>query len=252
MVKDADFTMYSRKKLSEAVFRAASKLKLLQLTSAGYNVVDLPLMAELGIPVATVGGANSQGVAEMAITLMLSLYRRLICLDMGVRRGKWRKALISGFDTFELAEKTVGIVGFGYIGKLVARRLRGFDCNILYYDIVAYPEAEKELDAKRVGLDHLLTESDVVTIHAPLTDNAGLIGKHELALMKPSAILINTARGRILDEPAFIDAFRDGAIAGGGLDVFQEEPINPDNELLTMGNVVLTPHAAGSTCESWS
>jgi len=252
IVKDADFLMLHGGRLSEAVLRAAGKVRLFQLLSAGYENVDLTLTGELGIPVANVGGANRQGVAEMAVALMLAVYRRLIHLDAGVRAGKWRQGLTTGFDTFELGEKTVGIVGFGRIGQMVSRRLRGFDNAILYCDVVAYPEAERELGARRVSLDQLLKESDVVTIHVPLLpENHGLIAERELSLMKSTAILVNTARGPIVDEGALIAALKAGRIRGAGLDVFQQEPIDRDNPLLALENVVLAPHAAGGTYESW-
>lgn len=252
IAKDADFIILHSGSLSEELLRNATKLRLLQLLSAGFENADLPLMAELGVPVANVGGANRQGVAEMAITLMLSVYRRIVALDNGVRSGGWREGLSTGFDTFELNEKTVGIVGFGRIGQTVAKYLRGFDNTILYYDVVAYPEAEKEYGAKRVSLEELLKESDIVTVHVPLLDeNYGLIGERELSLMKPTAILVNTARGPVLDEKAVTAALKEGRIRGAGLDVFEQEPINMDNPLLSLGNVVLAPHAAGGTYDSW-
>ena len=249
--KDADFIILHSGKLSEALLKGATRLKMLQLLSAGFDNVNLPLMADLGVPVANVGGANRQGVAEMAITLMLSVYRRIANLDVGIREGKW-EGLITGSDTFELNGKTVGIVGFGRIGQTVARYLRGFDNTILYYDLVQYPKAAKEYGAKSVSLGRLLQESDIVTIHAPLLpENYGLVGVQELSLMKPTAILVNTARGPIVNEKALIAALTKGRIRGAGLDVFDQEPINTDNPLLAMDNVVLTPHAAGGTYESW-
>lgn len=252
IAKDADFLMLHGGKLSEQLLRTATRVKMLQLLSAGFDNVDLPLMKELGIPVSNVGGANRQGVAEMAITLMLGVYRRLVAMDEGVRAGKWLEQLSTGFDTFELNGKTVGIVGFGRIGQMVAKYLRGFENTILYYDVVAYPDAEKEYKAKRVSLDELLRQSDIVTIHVPLLEeNYGLIGERELGLMKPTAVLVNTSRGPVVDEKALIAALKAGKIRGAGLDVFEQEPINKDNPLLKLKNVVLTPHAAGGTYDSW-
>jgi phosphoglycerate dehydrogenase-like enzyme len=252
IARDADFIILHGGRLSEELLRNAGKLRLLQLLSAGYENVDLDLTAELGIPVANVGGANREGVAEMAVALMLAVYRRLVALDAGVRAGRWREGLSTGLDTFELGGKTVGIVGFGRIGQIVARRLQGFENTILCCDVVAYPEAERELGAKRVSLEQLLTESDIVTIHVPLLpENRGLIGERELSLMKPTAVLVNTARGPIIDERALISVLKERRIRGAGLDVFEQEPINEDNPLLQMENVVLAPHAAGGTYESW-
>ncbi len=251
-VQEADFLMVFGFHPSAKVFRAARKARLLQLLSAGYEKVDLALLGEMGIPVSNVGGANAEGVAEMAITLMLAVYRRILHLDRAVRQGQWLADVVSGTNTFELAEKTVGVVGLGHIGKTVVRRLRGFDVTPLYYDAISYPDAERELGARRVSMDELMRRSDIVTIHVPLLPTTqGLIGRRELSLMKPTAILINTSRGPVVDEKALIQALQEGRIAGAGLDVFEQEPINRDNPLLKMDNVVLSPHAAGSTYESW-
>lgn len=252
LVKDADFILLHFAKISPEVLRAGKKVRLMQLLSAGYDNVDLTLTGELGIPVANVGGANAEGVAEHAITLMLAVYRRLHLLDRGVREGKWLWDIMKGSDTFELAEKTVGIVGLGNIGRTLAKRLRGFDNKLLGYDVVPPSPQERELNIQRVSLDQLLRESDIVSIHVPLLKSTrGLIGRREFSLMKPSAIIVNTARGPIIDEAALIEALQQKRIMGAGLDVFEKEPVDRNNPLLKMDNVVLTPHAAGSTVESW-
>ena len=252
IIGDADFLMLHGGRQSERVLRAGTKIKLLQLLSAGYDNVDLELMNELKIPVANVGGANRQGVAELTITLILAVLRRLNQMETGLKAGKWREELSSGLDTFELTEKTVGIIGFGMIGQTVAQLLRGFDTRILYSDVTAYPQVERELGVSRVSLDELLGEADIVTVHTPLLpETRRLIGKRELSLMKPTAVLINTARGEVLDEAALISALKEETIWGAGLDVFEREPISRDNPLLSMENVVLSPHAAGGTYESW-
>lgn len=253
ILKDADFLMLNGQgRVSEACMRSAGKLKLHQLLGAGYDRENLPLLSELGIALANTPGGLLNGVSEMAVTLMLALNRRLIHMDAGTRASKWRPDLSTGIDHYELTDKTVGIIGFGQIGKTVARRLRGFDNTILYYDPVSYPDAEKELKATRVPLDRLMRESDIVTIHAPLMpETRGLIGERELLLMKPSAIFINLARGPIVDERALIFVLQAGKIRGAGLDVFEQEPVEADNPLLKMENVVLTPHLAGTTREVW-
>jgi len=253
IMKDADFLMlHGRGRVSEKCLRSAGKLKLYQLLGVGYDGEKLPLLSELGIALANMPGAILNGVSEMAVTFMLALNRRLIQLDAGTRAGKWRPDLTTGIDHYELTDKTVGIIGFGQIGKAVARRLRGFDNTILYYDPVSYPDAEKELKATRVSLDRLMRESDIVTIHAPLMpETRGLIGERELLLMKPSAIFINLGRGPIVDERALISVLQAGKIRGAGLDVFEQEPVEADNPLLKMENVVLTPHQGGTTREVW-
>ncbi len=252
MVREADFLMLHGGRLSEPVLRAGRGIRLLQLLSAGYDNIDLELLRELGIPLANVGGANRQGVAEMAITLILAVLRKLAQMDPGLRAGLWKDAMSNGLDTFELAGKTVGIVGFGLIGQTVARLLLGFANRIYVADVVEHAEAEKELNANRVSLDELLRISDIVTLHTPLLPQTrGLIGKRELGLMKPTAVLVNTSRGGVVDEEALTKALESGTISGAGLDVFEKEPVDPRNPLLKMKNVVLSPHAAGGTYESW-
>ena len=252
IIREADFLMLHGGRPSENVLRAGSRVRLLQLLSAGYDNLHLDLMRELGIPVANVGGANRQGVAEMAITLILAVLRRLNQLEAGLKAGKWKEALSNGLDTFELAGRTVGIVGFGMIGQMVARLLGGFETRILYADVADYSEVASELGAMHVPLEELLGEADIVTVHTPLLpDTRKLIGEGELNLMKSTAILVNTSRGEVLDEGALIKALEDKTIWGAGLDVFEMEPINRDNPLLSMENVVLSPHAAGGTYESW-
>jgi phosphoglycerate dehydrogenase-like enzyme len=226
-------------------------LKHFQLFAAGYDKENLPLLAELGIPISNVPGELLQSVVEMVIAMILSLNRDLIRMNQGVREGKWRWDLSTGMDQFDLAEKTVGIIGFGRLGKMLARRLRGFETPILYWDIMAYPDAEKELDAKRVSLEELLEKSDIVSINAPYTpETRGLIGERELSLMKPSALLINSGRGPIVDEKALVEALKTKKIRGAGLDVFEKEPADSDNPLFKLDNVVLSPHLAGTTYES--
>jgi phosphoglycerate dehydrogenase-like enzyme len=251
-VEDADFIMVYRAKLTDRMLRAARKVRLVQLLSAGYDNMDLWLMRELGIPCANNGGANSWAVAEHTVLLMLSLYKKLMAADRSTREGRWN-APITGANTFELAGKTVGIVGFGHIGRLVARRVQAFEARVQYCD--KYPAAEEEergLGATRVSLDELFRTSDIVTCHTPLTaETRHLVNRERLALMKPAAVLINTSRGPVVDEAALIAALKEGRIAGAGLDVFEKEPIDPANPLLAMENVVVTPHSAGTTWDTW-
>ena len=251
LVRNVEFLVLHPAEISGSLLREARSLRLVQLLTAGYDKVDLATAAELGIPVATNGGANAWGVAEQTVALLLALYRRLIQCDRSVREGKWRKA-ISGFDTFEVAEKTVGLIGVGNVGRKVAKRFKAFETRILYHDIVPAPDIEKDLGARHVSLDELLRESDILSIHVPLLRNTrDLIGERELSLMKPTAVLLNTSRGEIVDEAALCAALREKRIAGAGLDVYHQEPIAPENPLLKLENVILTPHTAGHTYEGW-
>ena len=154
----------------------------------------------------------------------------------------------------ELRGKTVGIVGFGRIGREFARIAKGFQANIIYCDAVRAPTSvEQEVGAERLALDDLLQRADVVSVHTPLTaETKGLINARTLGLMKPSAILVNTSRGPVIDEPALIEALRNNRIAGAGLDVFTAEPLETDSPLLSLDNVVLTSHIAGVTLDTWS
>ncbi len=248
---EADFALVFGHGVSDAALRAGKNLKLVQLCSAGFDGVNTVLAGELGIPVANNGGANAIPVAEYALTLMLSTLRHAVIADQDTRSGDWMRPDLDGRDTWELFGKTVGIVGAGRIGSTVAQLLRGFETNTLYADPVQSERAEG-FGAKRVELDELLSESDIVTLHTPLDDGTrGLIGRRELGLMKPSAILINTCRGPVVNETELIDALRAKEIWAAGLDVFEQEPVDPDNPLLTMENVVVGPHVAGKSQESY-
>ena len=250
-IKDVEFLVLHPAVVSQSVLREAKSLRLIQLLTAGYDQIDLKLTAGLGIPVATNGGANAWAVAEHCIALLLALYKRLLPCDQSVRKGKWRQP-ITGFNTFEVAGKTVGLIGAGNVGRKVARRFKSFETRILYYDKRPAADIENELDARKVSLDELLRESDIITIHLPLLKaTRALIGKRELSLMRPNSILLNTSRGPIVDEEALIASLTENRIAGAGLDVFGKEPVSTDNPLLKLANVLLTPHTAGHTYEGW-
>ena len=251
-VAEADFILGYPGHMTEEEIRAATKCKLLQLMSAGYDRILLPVWREMRVPVANNGGANAIPVAEHAVLLMLAVYKWLPQHHMALQAGQWlghAKVL----QMFELRRKTVGIVGFGHIGREVARCLLGFQTTTLYYDVVrAPPDVEEGLKARQVPLDELLRQADVVTVHTPLLPQThGLISARQLALMKPTAILINTSRGPIVDESALYGALQARRIMGAGLDVFAQEPIDPNNPLLQLDNVVVTPHAAGATYDTW-
>jgi phosphoglycerate dehydrogenase-like enzyme len=252
-VKDADFIMNYRAKLSDQLLRSAAKTRLVQILSAGYDRMNLKLLRELNIPCANNGGANSWAVADYAVLAMLALYRRLIASDQAVRAGRW-SAAIDGMNTFEMANKVVGIFGIGNIGRKVARRVQAFDATVQYYDKFPLPpERERELRLKRVSLEALFRTSDIISFHAPLTnDTRHVVNREHLAMMKPTAVLINTSRGPVVDEAALIEALQQKRIAGAGLDVFEKEPVDADNPLLKMENVVVTPHSAGTTWDTWS
>lgn len=248
---DADFVLVFGHGVSDNSLRAGKNLKLVQLCSAGFDGVNTVLAGELGIPVANNGGANAIPVAEYALTLILSTLRHAVIADQDTRAGGWMRPDLDGRDTWELFGKTVGIVGAGRIGSTVAGLLRGFETTTLYTDPVQSERAEG-FGAKRVELDELLSESDIVTLHTPLdAGSRGMIGRRELGLMKPSAILINTCRGPVVNEAELIEGLQNKEIWAAGLDVFEQEPVDPANPLLKMDNVVVGPHVAGKSQESY-
>jgi phosphoglycerate dehydrogenase-like enzyme len=251
-VRDADFIMAFRAKLTERILRSAKKARLVQILSAGYDSINLKLLRELKIPCANNGGANSWAVADYAVLAMLSLYRRLAAADRAVREGGW-SAAIDGMNTFEMAGKVVGVLGFGNIGQKVARRVQAFDATVQYYDkFPLKPERERELNAKRVSLDELFRTSDIVSCHAPLTNETRhVVNRERLATMKSTAIIVNTSRGPVVDEVALTEALQQKRIAGAGIDVFEKEPVDPANPLLKLENVVVSPHSAGTTWDTW-
>jgi phosphoglycerate dehydrogenase-like enzyme len=251
LLEEAEFVVLHPAKLSPDLMRRAKNLRLLQLLTAGYDQIDLRLAAELGVPVATNGGANAWAVAEHAVALLLTLYKRLVHCDRSVREGRWRQP-VTGFNTFEVAGKTLGLIGAGKIGRKVARRFAGFECDVIYYDVVAAPDIEEDLGARRVSLDELLREADIVSLHVPATpETTGLINQQTLGVMKKSAVLINTSRGAAVDEDALVEALKEERILGAGLDVFCKEPIQDDHPLLELENVVVSPHTAGHAYEGW-
>lgn len=252
LAKDADFLLLFPGVLSDRVMQSAQQCRLIQLLSAGYDRMNLKLATDLGIPVSNNGGANSVAVSEHAIMLILAVYRRLLHYFSHVRGGGWRPERERDIDVFEFEGKTLGLIGIGNIAQKVARRARGFDVNLQYYDKYASltPTEEEALGITSVSLEELLKTSDVVSIHVPLTrETRNLIGKDQLAMMKPASIIINTARGGIIDEAALVEALQSGAIAGAGLDVMEHEPPDPNDPLPKLDNVIVTPHTAGPTLE---
>ena len=251
-VVDADFIMIYRAELHDDVLRAAENARVVQTLAAGYDSMNLRLMRDLEVPCCNNGGANSRAVADHAVMLMLAVYKQLMAIEPSTRAGTWSRP-VTGFNTFEMADKLVGILGLGNIGQRVARRVQGFEARVQYYDAFPQPpERERELGVARVGLEELFETSDIVSVHTPLTpDTRHIVSRDLLARMKPSAVVINTSRGPVVDESALIDALQEGRIAAAGLDVFEQEPVQTDNPLLSMDNVVVTPHTAGTTWDTW-
>ena len=248
VVGEADFILVATTPLSAEVIAAAPRLKLIQHQGVGYDNVDVEAATQAGIPVGLTPEGTSGPVAEHVIMLILSLYRNLFVANRTLRQGQWLQWELRP-GSYSLLGKRLGVVGLGRIGREVAQRARAFECQLCYYDVVrAAPEVEAKLEVEYIAFDNLLAGSDIITLHLPRTEETrGLIGAAQLARMKPTALLINTARGGLIDEGALYQALASGQIAGAGLDVFAVEPPGAENRLLHLDNVVATPHIAAGT-----
>ena len=247
------FVCYPNVDVGPKFHAKASKLRLLQLLSAGYDAIDLDAARAANVPVCNNGGANAISVSEHAMMLMLTVARRVVWQHGNVTGGRWRGNGPAP-RMYELSGKTLGIIGLGNIGKKTARLAKAFGMNVIYYDIKRLSEDEADqAGVKFRVLRELLRESDVISLHTPLNDSTRhMIGKAELEEMKSEAILVNTARGPVIDEKALCDHLSAGKIFGAGLDVFDQEPPQADNPLFKLDNVVLTAHFAGPTWDNHS
>jgi D-3-phosphoglycerate dehydrogenase len=251
LVEQAEFLLPGWAAVTEPMLARAQKLRMIQKWGIGYDRIDVEAARKRRIPLAITAGSNAGQVAELAIALMLSVYRRVPYVNRAMRQGQWPKAEMRE-TCFQIAGKTVGLVGFGNIGRLLARRLGGFDARVIYFDArPADRETEVALNATYAPLDALLAQSDIVSLHAPFTpQTAKMINAASIATMKDGAILINTARGELVDEKALHDALVSGKLRGAGLDAFDPEPPAIDNPLLTLDQVVVTPHAGGGVFDN--
>jgi D-3-phosphoglycerate dehydrogenase / 2-oxoglutarate reductase len=252
VIADVDAVFVRIAPMNRDVINEARKLKVIAKHGVGTDNIDIPAASERGILVCNTPEANGEGVASLAITLMLAVARRLIEVDAFMRTGQpWsRKEELMGY---ELYGKTLGIVGTGRIGGRLAQICQvAFDMKVYAYDPYVSQEAMAARGITKVEtVDELMPLVDFVSVHSPLTPNTkGMIGARQFDLMKESAYLINTSRGPVVDEAALIEALREGKIAGAGLDVFEKEPPEGDNPLAKMSNVVLLPHMGGATFES--
>ena len=253
-LKEVAAVIVSPSVYSVELARLTPSVRLVQTTSAGTDMIDKQTLGELGIRVANNGGGNAVSVAEHTITLLVSVFRKMQLQFNAVKAGEWAGDIRGDWfsQAHEIAGKTVGIIGLGRIGSRVARRLQGWECEIVYYDEVAIdPEVEAELNATRMPMDELLQTADIITLHVPLNGSTTkLISDREFDLMKPSAVLINACRGPVVDEAALLRAIQEKKIMAAGLDVLEEEPTPTDNPLFGFDNVLITPHLASFTQES--
>lgn len=229
---------------SAALVSRATRLRLIQAPGVGYDKIDFAAARAAGVPVAICQRGSAECVAEYTLLLMLAVSRRLVELHNSLREGRWLM-WERRLQSHELRGRTLGVVGMGRIGRAVAERARAFGMEILYHDGFDVP------GYRRTGFDELLAASDIVTLHVPLTSvTRGLMGAAQFAAMRPGAYFINAARGELVDEPALIAALRSGQLAGAGLDVFASEPPGTSNPLLSLPQVVVSPHVANGTIEA--
>jgi glyoxylate reductase len=241
-------------KIDAEVFDKTPKLRIVSQLAVGFDNINIPEATKRGIYVTNTPEVLTDTTADFAWALLMALARRVVEADKYVRTGQWKvawhPAMLTGRD---IHGATIGIVGAGRIGYAMGKRAKGFNMNILFYDVIPRPEMEKELNAKKVDLDTLLRESDFVSIHVPLMkETHHLINTERLNLMKRTAYLINNSRGPVIDEKALYDALKQGKIAGAGLDVFEQEPTPLDNPLLKLDNVVVAPHISSASLETRS
>jgi D-3-phosphoglycerate dehydrogenase len=241
----AALSIRAHSRFTERLLDACPSLRMISIWGTGTDNVDLEACRARGIVVTNTPGINAHSVAEHTMALMLAVTRRFPAMDRAIHAGEWPRAMLD-----QLEGKTLGIVGLGAIGSRVAALASAFGMRLLAFPWGPDNGRAARLGARLVDLDTLLRESDVVTLHLRLNgETDGFLDCARLALMKPTAFLINTSRGRVVDETALVDALRGGRLAGAGLDVFRREPLGADDPLLALPLVVLTPHNAGTTPE---
>ena len=252
IIADAEYAISGQIGVSGAVLRAARRLKLLHKWGVGVDNLDLETARVLGIKVARTTGSNAVPVAELTVALMISTLRSMTHAAGELGAGRWLGGNFAR-PSFLLSGKTVGIVGFGAIGQAVARLLRGFACPVLYAKAAPVDaETEARLIARHVTLAELLRESDVVSLHCPLTaQTAGVLDKQALRSMKPTAILVNVARGGIVVEEDLVWALQNRVIHAAAMDVFATEPLPPNSPLIGLDGLTITPHIAASSAETF-
>lgn len=251
---DADYLLVSgRLEIDKDVLDSARNLKMIQRTGVGTEMLDKEEIKKRGIPVYVNAGVNARSVAEHTLTLILSCLKRIPAIDWQVRSGVWMKQE-AGTSCRELYGKTVAVVGMGAVGRQVAAYLHCFGAKVIYTDIFRLDdEQESALDATFVSsFEEMLPSADILTFHCPLTDtNRKMLNTNAIGKMKDGAIVINTARGKLIDESALYEALSSGKLAYAGLDVHYEEPMKQEDPLCTLDNVILSPHIAGLSYEAF-
>lgn len=250
-VKTADILIVHFCPVSAELIDSAPHLKLIGTLRTGLSNIDVNFAKQRGIPVINLPGRLAEAVSDFTIGLILSLVRGIVFSNNSLRQGTWTKNFESNDIFIELSGKTVGLIGFGGIGRRVSQKLASFDVDRISYDPFVPKESMAQEGVRKVELPEMMSSSDIVTIHTSLTDSSkGLIGADELSLMKPKGYLINTARAEVIDKQALYRVLKKKHIAGAALDVFWDEPIDINDPFIKLDNVVLTPHISGTLKES--
>jgi len=246
--RDADAMLVRTGAVTRALLEACPRLKIVSRHGVGYDAVDVPACTDHGVLVTITPNANATAVSEHALALMLACARKVTQADALLKTGAWKREPFVGI---ELSGKTLGLVGLGRVGSKVAHLAQGFGMSVLAADPYTPPERAAALGVTLTTLEEMLPQADFISVHAPLTpDTHHIIGARTLPLCKPTAILVNTARGPLVDPAALAEALQAGRLAAAGIDVFEEEPFAADDPLHALPNVVATPHVAGNTEES--
>lgn len=248
----AHYTINTTFRVTADIIKKASSLKMIQRTGVGINNVDVECADELGIPVAIVPRGNGVAVAEFEVLQILALYRHLRELEADTKAGEWPNFKYRDVS-YEMDGKTIGFIGFGYIAREIAKRVRGFNCRIIYFDLYrASEEVEKEYDATYMPRDEVLKQCDILSIMVPLVpENRNMISMKEMKMMKNSAIIVNCDRGYLINEDDLYEALTTGIIAGAGMDTWADEPVNRVIPLFGLKNVIATPHASPGTIDTF-
>lgn len=250
-IRDVDGIIVMGTRIDDELLQHANNLKVVSNVSVGYNNFDIEALKKRGIVATHTPGALDDTVADTILGLMINVARRLPEAERYIRAGKWSRENPVEFFGKDIHHSILGIIGFGRIGEKVVKRAKGFDMSIIYHNRNRKLDAEERYGAKYVSMEELLVTSDFVLVMTPLNENTHhLLGEQEFKLMKKGAFLINAARGSVVDEEALIKALEEGWIAGAGLDVFEQEPIDPKNPLLKMDNTVVLPHVGSSTLKT--
>ena len=251
LVRDADILFAGWAAITRPMLEHARRARFIEKWGIGVDRIDVAAAREMHIPVAITAGSNAGPVAELTLALMLAVYRRIAQVDRALRDGRWLKSEMRE-ACYQIAGKTVGLYGLGNIGRKVAQRLQGFECELIYHDARRADAAtEKALNARYVERDELFRLSDILSLHAPfIPETAQVVNAARIASMKDGAVLINSARGELVDEAALVAALRSGKLRGAGIDAFAVEPLPADHPFLQLDQVVVTPHIGGAVFDN--